>query len=289
MSLSEEFLSGLDDQAAPEPAKPRAKNILSAANLSKAIGVSTPTIYNIYRETKNTEGNPFEPDKPVRADLHALLDYVRKRQSRIKHPGGARIKIKDDDGEPILAADQLAKIQADKEKSPWMVDPSKVPELPPYTGSLDDDIATARLIAERMRSVVSAWNLNSLAHDKDSARVFGNYTEVLSRTLQRIGKQEKELLAIKKERGTLLPVGVVNALMRQMVETVIAGISDHTKTHVDIFKGHEIEHYQTSTIDSERMRDDLTAADETFRERMAQAYERMALPETGTAQKRRSA
>jgi len=286
MSLSDDFLSGLGDQDAPKP-KPR--EILRAVQLSKAIGVSTQSVYNMHRESRHADNNPFEEGKPIRADLETLRTYARERQARIKHRGGARFKINDDDGEPILAADQLAKLEADEAKSltPWMVDPSKIPDLPPYTGTIDDDIATARLIADRMRSVVAAWNLNSL-HDKDSARVFGNYTEVLSRTLQRIGRQEKELLSIKKERGTLLAVGSVNALMRQLVDAVIAGIADHTKTHVDIFKGHEIEHYETSTIDSERMKDDLTAADETFRERMAQAYERMELPETG-AKKRRSA
>lgn len=150
-----------------------------------------------------------------------------------------------------------------------LLDPKVLEDLPPFTGSIDDDIDTARRTAHKLRGVVAAFKLDAL-DDPQMARIFGQYTEILSKCLGRLSKLEADLLDLKQKRSELLSVEDAQALLAAAAASFVAHIDGHGRALLDTVKDAELAVYGESRIDSDRLQDEIELLGEEFRERVAE-------------------
>lgn len=152
----------------------------------------------------------------------------------------------------------------------------ELPRLERATGDPEADLATARSVADRLRRVIDAWNIETLTNPA-MARLFGQFSEILSKSLQRVVGLETTILTLQERRRELISVADASALLGSFAGVVIGELGALMEEVGAAVKDLEIRTYGSSRIDSEGLGDVLSDLVVNFRERVAEQLQAVPL------------
>lgn len=223
-----------------------------------------PTTISLWR--RDSSCPIVSVDRRVSVDAVELSDWMRETGREAPDPD----QVPEETEQEEAAAASATSDRAPDVSS--LLDPEVLASLPPLTGSIDDDLDTARRTSHKLRGVVVAFRLDKI-EDPAIARLFGQYTEILSKCLGRIASLEDKLLTLKARRGELLTVDEASSVavatagaMQSHAERLMGGA-------LDLVKDYEIEAYGESRIDSDTLRDAFDELLDQFRVRVADEIE----------------
>lgn len=245
-------------------------------DIAEAFGVSGMSVSRWAQE----EGSPIRRNgRSFEVDEAELREWC-KRTGKTKGAASKPTSPRKASPKPPPASPENTPRPAAAPALAELLDPKVLEDLPPFTGSIDDDIDTARRTAHKLRGVVAAFKLDAL-DDPQMARIFGQYTEILSKCLGRLSKLEADLLDLKQKRSELLSVEDASALLAQAAAAFVAHIDGHGRALLDTVKDAELEAYSQSRMDSDKLQDEIELLAEEFRARVAESLEELQAGELG--------
>ena len=91
--------------------------------------------------------------------------------------------------------------------------------------------------------------------DKQVARLYSNYTDVLSKLYGRIAQLEVALIELKLQRGEVITIEQSAAMSEALVNCLYANVDLLVQDAIDRIKEEEIAVHGASKIDSEKLLD----------------------------------
>ena len=229
-------------------------NLLGPTKLAKALGIAIKTVYNYRDRSKGEPDDPFASRKPLKADPDVLRQWIRSQDaSRPKELGGARVKLAPKKADGAVAEPRLSLKRPRRDN---FVDVEKIEAdlKAAEDATNNDDMASLRRSCAKLESILDNFQLEHL-EDRQVARIFGNYTDTLSKLYERIAKLEALHLDLAVKRGELITIEQSAAISEALVNCLYVNVDELIQGVVDQFKAEEIETYQKSSIDSDKLID----------------------------------
>lgn len=223
--------------------------LLGAGALSKAIGVSTKTIYNYYDRAQSHADNPFEPGRPLRAHPERVRQWVMTVEANRTGPSGPKLKM----SKSSAGASPVAETKKARASSDGFIDLAGVEKDLSGDGSVDD-LASLRFTASKLEALVNNFDMERMG-DKQVARLYSNYTDVLSKLYGRIAQLEVALIDLKLKRGEVITIEQSAAISETLVNCLYVNVDKLVQDAIDRIKEEEIAVHGASKIDSEKLLD----------------------------------
>lgn len=150
----------------------------------------------------------------------------------------------------------------------YILDPEAFAALPEPTGDVEGDLIIARKVSHRLHSVVASWRVSALA-DPRTARLFGQFNEILSKVMTRIAGLESSFIKLQQQRGELLSLERVGDLLAEFSAFTVGELDALINGAVDDVKAAEIAAHKKSRIDSATLTEKLELRARTLREHVA--------------------
>jgi hypothetical protein len=134
--------------------------------------------------------------------------------------------------------------------------------------NLKQDSARIRRVLNRFQKIMASINPKAL-EDAENARVFGQYTEIFSRVMDRLLNFEKKAMELQKQRGELIRQDEATEFMTTLADNYQSQVEDLVLELVDHFIAEELKAHECNKINNTRLRDEAEGIQKRFSQRIA--------------------
>lgn len=244
--------------------------ILGTRPLARELGVSTGTISRWWLETENAPDNPFEKGRPIKADVERLRQWATTRKASQKNKPGGRSKVKPRSDSKDAPATSSSSARSAQDRLADFLDLAAIEKTAEEARDVDG-LVSLNKSARRLEVLLENFKLEKFG-DKQVARLYSNYQDVLSKLYIRIAQLEIQTLELKQKRGELITTEQSMSISEILVNSLYVNLDQLVQAIIDKAKEQEIAEHGKSKIDSEKLMDLAQLAVDKFKRECHKSY-----------------